>query len=359
MAQKITQWLLISLVLTLGFGQLLRFTTPLGTLYAHDLLVSAILVINIPTILSHLRYTADDLKKSGIVLILGGLILGWLRALTLYPAYSLLTPFLYTVRLLAYLLLLSTVRKGKYTIPLRYFLVSGLVALSIGYLQYFAMPDMRWARVLGWDDHLNRLTMPHFDPTFSGVMLSLFALLAIDAKKYLFAVLAAPAVLLTYARSIWVSLLAAFVPRLRFVGVVIAALCVLGAALLLPKRFGEGTNLLRTFSISARYNEDASVVKNLGWNLITGVGLNTFSRSTLSEKGFPNHATGPNDSYLYILATCGVIGLIGWGIFLKDIYVHSHHKTSVLFILVASLFNNVLFYPFAMLWMFLLESENK
>ena len=352
MITRLTEYLLISLVLSLGFGQLLRFSMPFGTLYLHDVLVLVALVLNFRSWIG----IVERRSWIGTILILVGLATGWVSALLHYPITHLLLPLMYTLRLLAYLSLYLVLRQSKTKISVSYFFLGVMIQWLIGIFQYFSLPDMRWAQYLGWDDHLSRLTLPHFDPTFSGIMLALGGLLAIDFKKYWLAGLLAPAVLLTYARSVWLSLLLSLTPRLKFSGVLIAAICLLLTAALLPKRFGEGTNLLRTFSITSRYQSDLLLVKNLRWDLVTGVGLNTFALQSVSVKGYPNHAAGPNDSYLYILATSGILGVVGWGIFLRDFYKNSHHQTSILFVIIASLFNNVLFYPFVMLWLFLIET---
>ena len=74
---------------------------------------------------------------------------------------------------------------------------------------------------------------------------------------------------------------------------------------------------------------------------------------------YPNHATGPNNSYLYLLATTGIIGLVGWGIFLKSLYIDSKHHALITFVVIASLFNNVMFYPFSLLLMLLTNLKPK
>lgn len=347
MQNQLTKYFLITLILSLGFGQLLRFDLFGIPLYLHDILVALILCLQGRTLKGY-RLQLD------IKLILLGLALGWLRAATMFPLSSLLVPLLYTLRLLAYLALYYSLRNSKFKIHYSYFLISAFVSLCIGMLQYFFMPDMRVFQYLGWDDHLNRLILPHFDPTFSAVMLGLGLMTAIKFKfpySILHTLYFIPAILLTYSRSVWLSLVLTvgyFIKPKKLLILLVPILFV--SILLLPKRFGEGNNLLRTFSIESRYTSDLTITKDLNWNLLTGVGMNTFVLNTSS------HATGPNDSYLYILATCGIVGLIGWGIFLRDIYLRSRFKPMIIFILVASLFNNALFYPFVLLWVLLIDS---
>ncbi|MFH2085600.1 MAG: hypothetical protein ABII21_02345 [bacterium] len=368
MAQKITHWLLITLVISLGFGQLLRFDLFSIPIYLHDIIVVCFLVLQLPrTVLK--RNSWLQAKKgstavertvlygtTGISVFLLGLSLGWLRALTLYPLSALLTPSLYTFRLLAYLALYFVIKQSKILIPKSYFLISGFLTLTIGLTQYFLLPDMRVFKYLGWDDHLSRLALPHFDPTFTAVMLVLFALYSLRQKLFIPAVLSALAIFLTYSRSVWLSIVftAIFFIKNKLVLLLVIA-SMLFAIFLLPKRFGEGTNLLRTYSISSRVQSDLYYIQKYQWDLIIGRGFNTLTLDMeTSDRAI--HATGPNNSYLYLLLTAGVLGLIGWGILMFSLYRRSPYKPMLAFLFITSLFNNVMFYPFALLWILLIES---
>lgn len=348
MAQKITHWLLIALILSLGFGQLLRFEYFGATFYLHDVIVLTLLLLQLKS-LSKLT-----LPKSLKVLCVG-LAFGWLRALTLYPASILLIPSLYTLRLLAYLTLYLLLKQSKILVPRVYFLISGLVSITIGLFQYFALPDMRVFQYLGWDDHLNRLVLPHFDPTFTAVMLSLFVL-TLTPKIWYFGILTFISILLTYSRSVWLSLFVTLIYCTKSAKYIFLASVVgLIAILALPRGFGEGTNLLRTYSVASRIDGDLSYVQKYRWDLVLGRGMNTLSLDIEPGK-YTNHASGPNNSYLYLLLTSGLAGLIGWGVFLRSLYRQSSHKPMLIFFCIASLFNNVMFYPFALLWVLLVEA---
>ena len=367
-----TKYLLIALILSLGFGQLLRFEIGPVPIYLHDVLVVLILLNNLRTRIVARDYRPRIGNLQLPLLLLGlGLATGWLVALGTFPLASLGIPFLYTLRLLAYLTLYLAVRRTPYAVSPTYFLLSGLVAATIGYVQYFLLPDMRWAQYLGWDDHLYRLTLPHFDPTFTGVMLGLALLTAFSSSgatrnsllliRYSACML--PALLLTYARSVWVSLVVTIISfniskqkylRLGF------GICILVVSVfLLPQKTGEGTNLLRTFSITSRVSHDVAIIRDLNWRLVTGVGFNTFGIPARSAKGYPLHATGPNNSYLAILATMGLSGLIGWGLLLYRLYQSSSHRPVLIFLLLTACFNNVLLYPFALLYILLLHATTE
>ena len=158
MAQKIVHWLLITLVISLGFGQLLRFEYLGLPIYLHDILLVCILLLQGQAL------KVDSFYLQGLALLGGGLTLGWIFALLHYPIAQLLIPSLYTLRLLAYLSLYFAIKRSKVTIPRSTFMLSGLVTLIIGLTQYFLMPDMRIFQYLGWDDHLSRLTLLTLTP---------------------------------------------------------------------------------------------------------------------------------------------------------------------------------------------------
>jgi hypothetical protein len=226
-----------------------------------------------------------------------------------------------------------------------------MVQWFIGVIQYFLIPDMRVFQYLGWDDHLNRLILPHFDPTFTAVMLGLFVL-TLKSSQWFIGVMVVWSILLTYSRSVWLSLIltAIFFIKNKLI-LLLAASCMLLAIFALPQKFGEGTNLLRTYSITSRSKSDLAYIQKYKWDLLIGRGMNTL---ILDQS--PSHSSGPNNSYLYLLLTSGFLGLIGWGIFMYSLYVKSTHKYMLVFFFIAALFNNVMFYPFSLLWILLLES---
>lgn len=349
MASKITNLLLTTLVISLGFGVLLRFEMMNVPIYLHDLLVVTILLINF----KNLPQILKPFKVLRIFIL--GLFLSSLSALYLYPVSSLMIPSLYALRLLSYLSLFFLLKGSNYQIPSSTFIISGMTTIVIGLVQYLLLPDMRWAQYLGWDDHLNRLTLPHYDPTFTGVMLSL-SMFSVIKNNIRFAPIFLLPILLTYARSVWLSLIVTTLSMFKSLKYLILTILIFTLAIFaLPDRFGEGTNLLRTYSINSRITSDLGYFKDYGWTLVVGRGLNTLILGQ-TENIVPNHATGPNNSYLYLLSTTGIIGLVGWGMFMKSLYKESNNKPLLTFFFIASLFNNVMFYPFALLWILLSES---
>lgn len=350
MASKITNLLLITLVISLGFGALLRFEMVCVPIYLHDLLVATILLINF----KNLPQIFKSFKILRIFIL--GLFISTLSALYLYPVSSLMIPFLYGLRLLSYLSLFFLLKGDSSQIPSSAFIISCLNTIVIGLVQYLLLPDMRWAQYLGWDDHLNRLTLPHYDPTFTGVMLSL-AMFSVIKTNIRFAPIFLLPILLTYARSVWLSLAITMLSMFKSLKSLLLFILIFTLAIIaLPDRFGEGTNLLRIYSINSRIISDLEHLKRYGWSLVLGRGLNTLILEQ-TENIIPNHVTGPNNSYLYLLSTTGIIGLVGWVMFIKSLYRESNNKSMLIFFFIASLFNNVMFYPFALLWVLIIEGR--
>ena len=347
MAKKLTKYLLYSLILSLGFGQLMRFNFFDTTFYLHDVFVLSIILLNLNLI--------PKVKLGvGLKLFILGIIISWLYAILHFGLNSLLVPFLYTARLFSYILLYLILSISIKKIPFQLFFLSGTISLLIGIAQYLFMPDQRIFQYLGWDDHLSRLTFPHYDPSFSGIMLGIYLLIfltikGVNAGLFLYVL----GIFLTYARSVWISLILTAMlflksPKLRFIVIILALLGII----LLPRSFGEGTNLLRTFSITSRLNSDLNLFTNNFFSLIVGRGYNTLILDNPSSI-FPNHATGPNNSYLLLLITTGVIGLFGFSLFIYEQFIKSKFRAVFSFVLLASLFNNALLYPFVFLLLLL------
>lgn len=354
MAAKILNLSLVAVVLSLGFGQLLRFELFSLTFFLHD-----VLVIFLLSLLILQRESLQVFRRPPLwaKLIFLGLTIGALRALTLFPPTTLLIPSLYSLRLLAYLALYLLLKPSKLTLAPQVFILSASTTVLIGLWQYFYMPDMRLFQYLGWDDHLNRLTLPHFDPTYTAVSLVLPLLTLKQLPKLLYPFSLA-AFLLTYARSVWLSLLLALFTRVQKLRTTVLILAFsLLAISLLPNGFGEGTNLFRTYSVSSRLNHDLALIRQVGFNAFTGVGYNSLPLLLDSQSVYSDHATSFNNSYLTILATMGPLGLIGFALLLNSLITSTNNSsTALIFVILASLFNNVLLYPFVLLWLLLANS---
>jgi O-antigen ligase len=260
-------------------------------------------------------------------------------------------------------------------------LMSGVSIVILGFLQYFLYSSLRNRFYLGWDEHLHRLFTVFFDPNFAGMFFVLLLLYLwhglfhkIYTQKVLYPLIALTslALLLTYSRSSYVCLGIGITIlfliekkkrelRLFFVGIGLLFL------LLFPTFATNNTYLFRVASSLSRVN---SYVE--GWNiakdhLVLGVGFNTY-RYSVEKSGYHhpsdiayNHSEAGNDnSFLFVLGTTGIVGLLIYLCFLYSLmktYAVGNAKSivvaSLCVMIVGSFFNNVLFYTPLLFWMFI------
>lgn len=262
----------------------------------------------------------------------------------------------------------------------------GLFVAILGLLQYFTIPDSRFLIYSGWDDHYYRLISTFFDPGFTAIILvmiflALFSWQAKFSKFFFFFVtpLFLLTILLTYSRAGYLSLLVgifillatqlrrktassggfnspSFEPTsliLKWQGLywketlsIVLILVFVGLIPFLPKPGGEGVNLLRTASIEQRIESNQTAVRQLTWQ--TTMFGSGFYRSIHTKESVPNHATAPDNSYIFLFTSLGIVGTI---VVALTVYQYKKFvlKNKTLLIagsalLVNSLFNNSLFY---------------
>jgi len=255
-----------------------------------------------------------------------------------------------------------------------------------GWVQYLIFPDLTRMDYFGWDDHFYRLTGTVLDPNFMGILLVLglglefsrlrqgFGGQAISSffKKIFYLITLA----FTYSRSSyigWLILLFSwgvnrifgepikggvkkifriFVRSLTAYSVYFWLAVSAIIFILLPRPAGEGGNLARTASIVGRLdniNQSQEIIRKYP---LFGVGFNNY-RLAVKEAGFPvenvdtNHAAGGADnSFLFVWATTGIFGLLAF------IWLISSFRPwwLILPIVIHSLFNHSLFYPWVLLY---------
>ncbi len=299
----------------------------------------------------------------------GGLmyILRWIMYASVYwvAASSLVAPFVWRLVLIA----------------------SGIATAMLGLVQYIWYPDLRNLVYLGWDPHYQRLFSTLLDPNFTGIILAATLVLLLgmwNVKKNtqyaLFGSIAITflAFILTYSRSSFVAfvfgmLVWGVLSRKKAImfGVLIASFCIV---LVLPHT-GEGRNLLRTASSFARIGNAERAMSLIIEKPIFGHGFNilrfvSVQRSWINENDAPSRsAAGLDTSILFVGATTGFVGMAvyGWlivSLFGKAFVAYLRAKKSRPFtityisilsmLMVHSLFINSLFYPWVMVWMWIL-----
>lgn len=305
--------------------------------------------------------------------------------------FSVFIALLYILRIAFYALFFYLLSQTK--VKLKYLFFNSLFLLTwlwlvYGLLQYFLLPDLRFLAILGWDDHYFRLAGTLLDPNFIGLLLVIgywsstlatnifrrtkFSSLAIKATQ----ALCTFAIALTFSRSTYLSfgitlLIGFFLFDKKIkANLLLAAVVLIATILLIPKHPGEGQKLLRTSSISARIESSKKPLTEsklktiiIGNGLFTPVNSNIEYRFSIFgenlESSIEYHSVHLPSSYATILHGTGAIGLIIFLILtvkylIKAFRLHRAFGLAVLAVLIHSLFNQSLTYPFVMimLWLF-------
>ncbi|HXK52530.1 O-antigen ligase family protein [Candidatus Nomurabacteria bacterium] len=303
--------------------------------------------------------------------------------------------FLYFVRFSSYLLfgfcVASSVKNGLVChIRLEKAIVfSGLLFIILGFIQLYFLPDFGvLERSLGWDPHKFRLASTFFDPNFAATYLCIILLVLIRIRSFfsrnilgLFFLLCLIAIFLTFSRSGWLFLACIGLvygvfrkPRMLLVSIFICSL----VFFTVPRVQGRILGVTNPAdSASFRWRSWENGLDLFKSNPVSGVGFNTlryaqkennllsFIDYSIEDGG--NSGAGIDSSFIFVLATTGVVG---FGLFLigflgplaklakgpsafpaeKSLY----YISLIVGLGVSSQFINSLFYPQIMYLFFLL-----
>ena len=345
----------ILLFLIFPFGQLLRFNLGNGiTVHVNDLVVG---MIGFMGIIRGIRLK-DDIKLALIVWILAaGISLG----LNFH-----LVGLLYLLRWVAYAGMYFFFRDFKdKNFLARGFLWAILSVAVVGVGQYLLLPDTTFLAASDWDDHSFRLLSTFLDPGFTGIIVTaglffIIRFLFFNKFSILQFAIFQTALAFTYSRASYLAYL---------VGVTVVAISKRSAKLflgltllflisltLLPRSYGESTNLGRENSTWARINNWKHAVAVWQTAPIFGVGFGNYQY--YSEATLQSHSkAGSDSSILTILATTGIVGLTAYLGVLRGMWVVGRKsllfKTCLIAVFIHSWFNNTLFYPWVMELMWL------
>lgn len=342
------------------FGQLWRINL-LGTSF--PLIDLAIILLAFINLIRHLSlHHRPDNRWFIVFLLWAGLSL--IINLTIHRL-SIPKPVFYFFRLSALLSLFifPPSISPKFT---RLFSLCLLSIATFGLIQYFVWPNLTYLDASNWDPHLNRLVGTFLDPTFTGLILLLFLLSIYFYKihnsrlKYGLMTFVYLALALTYSRSTMLCLvLASFIISQRrhhptpFIPTLIIVILTL---IILPKPYGEGTNLARNASITAKIINYREGLVLFTKSPIIGFGYNTLSQ-VRNVSPVSHAASGFDSSLLTILTTTGIIGFVLFLLGLNHEFVHSTFTRQVLFwvVLIHSLFANSLLFPWVLLYLALVR----
>jgi len=383
--------LFLVLFIVFPFGQLTRL--PLGTpgvnLYLHDLIIGLILLVWLGQYFLKKKKFKRPLLTKPIIGFASVAFFSLLLATFQRQPNEILTGSLYLVRWLAYSGIYFVVYENTWLhgYMVKWLLGAGVISAILGLLQYIFLPDTRFLYYSGWDEHYYRVIGTFLDPGFTGMIYVLVLILLINVywenflkKKSLFTIhyslftICYLAMALTYSRATYlayivgVGVIAWFKKSWKFF--TLAFLIMVVTIFLLPRPGGEGVKLERRSSVKARaenYKYGLNIIKDYP---LLGVGFN-FYRYAQRDYGFlkedwqTSHAgAGVDSSLLFVLATTGVVGFIAysWLLYLILMYdVRIEVWSTVLALVSHSFFNNSLFYPWIMLWLWILlaTKENK
>lgn len=339
-----TNYLLILALLIWPFGQLLNLQLPGQTMVIYPLdliciLLTLSLLFSKPRRLQVIR---DPLTKPlAFFLFIASLSL--LFNLQFAASGGLAVAFSYLIRLLIYPSVYFAAKFSPSRQVLRTILFSlGFFSL-LGILQYLIFPDMRFLKNLGFDDHYFRLIGSFYDPNFTGAIFAASALVFLSLSQWPTAVFLVLLLSLTFSRASYLvfllGILFIFLAQKKR-ALLWVLLLLAGIIFFIPKPFGEGVNLLRTFSIYSRFDS-----WRIGINLFIQKPFFGWGYNTL--RGLTGQRFQIDNSLLYLAATTGIFGTLAFiGLLraaLRQI-TFLPQKIFILALLIHSLFNNSLFY---------------
>ena len=184
------------------------------------------------------------------------------------------------------------------------------------------------------------------------------------------------AILLTHSRSAFIMLVVGIITLLslhrlfKVLGILVLVLFAL--LFIFSNRNIEGLNPLRIASVEARIDSANEAISIFSQNPVLGVGFNAYRYAltryvfrTESGSAVSNADAGTDNSYLFVLATTGIIGFLIFLDFWVNIFkviIRSFQSNfyevvtvaSIAGLLINTLFINSLFYPPIMAWIFIL-----
>lgn len=373
--KKSFQILFILILALFSLGQLQRIQlTKVSAFYIHDVILAIWLCFSWVKYSKKWKKIIYKIINNQLFLFSAGWILLGLIISIITTGLS-LAPLLYILRALTYALFglsFTFIKPFSQEKQRNLWILSGLLITVWGLIQYFLLPDTRFLKYLGWDDHYFRLISTQFDPNFTGIIIVLTLILTQSIKikprwiKILTSLFLSLSILLTYSRASFLS----FLGGLSIIGLItylkshkinkllltIIGLFIIGLPLL-PRPAGEGVKLERTASISSRVESNSSALKDLkSYQWITGKGLFTLSESPKNNSILNDTAHFPDNLFIFFLSSVGLIGLslsifilykFGHYLYQKDIFIFS----AFIAILIHAQFNHTLFQPFIWLWL--------
>lgn len=304
------------------------------------------------------------------------------------PTSQALAAFLYLLRFVLYgclfFIIYSLTPKQKKVLQI-FMIISGFVMVIVGYIQFFYYPALRNLYYAGWDEHFYRMFGTFLDPNFLGLffvgyiiflLFLLYKTIIIKQRVGLGLLLGITivALFLTYSRTALIALLIGTgiflfmngTRKILYLFVVLILIGVIGVFLTTSRR-SEGTNILRVASSEARLGNMKDAITVWQDNYLFGVGFDAYRyaqhRHGIYQGGWEegHGGAGADNSFLFVLATTGIVGLAAYLYFLfqhiaqlkkqKDKLLTALGIATLLALSVGSFFINGLFYPSLLIWL--------
>lgn len=384
--------LILLIILIFPFGQMTKLPLPYAgvNLYAHDLLIFALVLSEFKKISTYFksnRYLIGFISFSLFSLFL---------ALNSLKLTEILIGSLYLWRWIFYtLFLFILVEESKLFLKKRitqYLYISVVLGLIFGIVQYFIFPNLEPLFDAGWDRHSYRLVGTWLDANFTGLLITLFSLWALDhlfknkqslleifnrqkqnPAFFLLSVFSIICLLLTYSRASYLAfiigiIILSFRKRIFILSIVICIGLIFSLSFL-PRKHGEGTKLERTSTVIARLGDWNNDIKVIAQEPAFGYGFNTLryvkhNLGLINEKWEITHSgAGMDNSLLFLIATVGIFGVIQFLLFWKNVFVSYGLSdvmiASLIAVFVHGMFNNSWLYPWSLIWIYLIIAEKK
>lgn len=310
----------------------------------------------------------------------------WILSVFIFRQLEVLYGFLYLLRISAYFYFLIYVVnfavkvKNSYELLIQALLSISIVSGIFGWIQYFVFPSIKPFFVWGWDEHLFRLVGTFLDPGFLGLIIVLGALISMyrymnsrSRADIVITVFLLLSLAFTYSRGSYLAFFAglfwllALTKRLRYF--LLIALGFFVVMLILPTARNHILSFTREFSVAARLDNYKTVLAVFEKSPVFGVGYDNMciAYKLYTASGVPgSHAcSGSDSSLLFILATTGVVGFVAFIYLGVKISMNIGKpplflviSASLIALLVHSLFNNSIFYPWVMGYMIILLALN-
>lgn len=250
------------------------------------------------------------------------------------------------------------------------FLVFVCITLVTSLVQYFLYPNLRNLIYEGWDPHLYRMFGLFFDTSIASAVYGLIFLTTIfifdkfkkhDLFAWIILITSGGGILLSFSRTVYIVLLVItgiyLLFKKNFTAIAVLFLLFLTALVIVPKPFGEGVNLTRSFSVLSRLQDYKNAFKIMSKHPFFGAGYNHIryekrKMNLIESANFNVTHSGASfhSSFLILAAGAGLIGLLSFLILLaRFVSLSTGVAVLTLFLSGLSLSDNILLHPFILL----------